>query len=267
MVELAYNYNPTKDYQISNWWASPKYDGVRGIYDVKSNALFTRTGKRIFGVKTIENSCYAYINSFPKGINVETIEGELYKQGADFPTISGIVNEFQCDDKDLILKVFTVKSNQTTNEMIVNLPDPGEYPFIEPVEYQSILNTPASIEQFAKENTYSIEGIVLRHPTLSYTEGRSHNLLKVKKLYTSVFTITSLNKGTGKYANTLGSINITHLIDGKTINARIGTGFTEAERTNIWNNQAGYLGKDVEIMYMGITSAGSLRQPVFLRII
>jgi len=100
MVELAYNYNPTKDYQISNWWASPKYDGVRGIFDVANNGLFTRQGRRIWGCKTIEESCRAYVDSFREiGINVETVEGELYQHGADFPTISGIAREFQCDDK------------------------------------------------------------------------------------------------------------------------------------------------------------------------
>ncbi|MGL6284226.1 MAG: hypothetical protein ACRC2J_17625 [Microcoleaceae cyanobacterium] len=269
MVELAYNYNPTKDYQISNWWASPKYDGVRGIFDVANNGLFTRQGKRVWGVKTIEDSCRAYVQSFDgTDINIETVEGELYKYGADFPTISGIVKEFQCDDKDLILKVFAVKSNMTSNEMIGNLLDPGEYPLIEPVEYQSILNTPASIEQFVKENlVHSTEGIVLRHPTISYTEGRSHNLLKVKKMYTSEFTITSINKGSGKYYGSLGSITVSNMIDGVMVTSKIGTGFTDEERHTIWNNQSEYLGRSVEVLYMGVTSGGSLRQPVFVKVV
>ena len=268
MVELAYNYNPTKDYQVSNWWASPKYDGVRGIFHVKNNGLFTRQGKRVWGVRTIEDSCRAYVQSFDgTDINIETVEGELYKYGADFPTISGIVKEFQCDDKDLILKVFAVKSNMTSNEMIGNLPDPGEYPLIEPVEYQSILNNSVSILEFATNNTYSEEGIVLRHPTISYTEGRSHNLLKVKKIYTSEFTITSINKGSGQYANSLGSINVSNMIDGVTVTSRVGTGFTEDERNTIWNNQSEYLGRSVEILYMGVTSGGSLRQPVFVKVV
>jgi len=268
MVELAYNYNPTKDYQISNWWASPKYDGVRGIFDVANNGLFTRQGKRVWGVKTIEDSCRAYVQSFDgTDINIETVEGELWIPDADFPTISGIVKEFQCDDKDLILKVFAVKSNMTSNEMIGNLPDPEEYPLIEPVEYQSILNNSASILEFATNNTYSEEGIVLRHETISYTEGRSHNLLKVKKIYTSEFTITSINKGSGKYASILGSINVSNMIDGVMVTSKVGTGFTDEERNTIWNNQSKYLGRSVEVLYMGVTSGGSLRQPVFVKVV
>jgi len=268
MVELAYNYNPTKDYGVINWWASPKYDGVRGIFDVANNGLFTRQGKRIFGVRTIEESCRAYVQSFKdSGIEVETVEGELYQHGADFPTISGEVSKFQCDDKNLILKIFAVKSTMPTHEMIVNLPEKDEYPLLESVEYQSIPNTPASILEFATNNTYSAEGIVLRHENISYTEGRSHNLLKVKKMYNSAFTITSINKGSGQFGNSLGSINITNMIDGVMVTSKVGTGFTTEERTTIWNNQSDYLGKDVEILYMGVTSGGSLRQPVFVKVL
>ncbi len=269
MVELAYNYNPTKDYQIANWWASPKYDGVRGIFDIANNGLFTRQGKRIWGCKTIEESCRVYAESFKdSGINIETIEGELWIADADFPTISGMVRLFQCDDKEgLILRVFAVKSTMTTDQMIANLPAKDEYPLLASVEYQSIPNTPASILEFATHNTYSEEGIVLRHETISYTDGRSHNLLKVKKIYTSEFTITSINKGTGQYANSLGSINISNMIDGVTVTSKVGTGFTEDERNTIWNNQSEYLGRSVEILYMGVTSGGSLRQPVFVRVV
>jgi len=271
MVELAYNYNPTKDYEVINWWASPKYDGVRGIFNVAQNGLFTRQGKRVWGVKTIEDSCRAFADSLKEvGINVETIEGELYKHGADFPTISGIVNKFQCDDKDLVLKLFVFKPNippTPTYYMIANLPDVNEFPLLETVEYQEIANTPASILEYATNNTYSQEGIVLRHRDIPYTEGRSHNLLKVKKMYTSQFTITSINKGSGQFANSLGSINISGMINNNITTSKVGTGFTTEERTTIWNNQSDYLGKDVEILYMGVTSAGSLRQPVFVRVV
>jgi ATP-dependent DNA ligase len=135
------------------------------------------------------------------------------------------------------------------------------------VEYQSIPNTAVSVLEFAANNTYSEEGIVLRHENISYTEGRSHNLLKVKKMYTSEFTITSINKGSGQFANSLGSINISGIVNDNIITSKVGTGFTEAERDHIWNNQSEYLGKDVEILYMGVTSGGSLRQPVFIKVL
>jgi DNA ligase-1 len=220
-------------------------------------------------VRTIEDSCRAFVESFKEvGINIETVEGELWIPDADFSAISGIVRQFQCDDKPgLILKVFAVKSTMTTDHMIANLPEKDEYPLLQPVEYQSIPNHPNSVLEFATNNSYSEEGIVLRHPTISYTEGRSHNLLKVKKMYTSEFTITSINKGYGKYYGSLGSISVTNLIDGVTITSKIGTGFTDDERHTIWNNQAEYLGRSVEILYMGVTSGGSLRQPVFVKVV
>jgi hypothetical protein len=86
-------------------------------------------------------------------------------------------------------------------------------------------------------------------------------------MYTSEFTITSINKGSGKYSSSLGSINITNIINDVMINSRIGTGFTDQERNTIWNNQSEYLGRSVEILYMGVTSGGSLRQPVFVKVV
>jgi len=169
--------------------------------------------------------------------------------------------------KDLILKVFAVKSTMNTETMIANLPEQNEYSLLESVEYQSIPNTPASILEFATNNTYSAEGIVLRHENISYTEGRSHNLLKVKKMYNSAFTITSINKGSGQFANGLGSINVSGMVNSNITTSKVGTGFTTEERDAIWNNQSDYLGKDVEILYMGVTSGGSLRQPVFVKIL
>jgi hypothetical protein len=57
------------------------------------------------------------------------------------------------------------------------------------------------------------------------------------------------------------------MIDGVTVTSKVGTGFTDEERATIWNNQSEYLGRSVEILYMGVTSGGSLRQPVFVKVL
>ncbi|HEY9297381.1 MAG TPA: hypothetical protein VIQ31_13615, partial [Phormidium sp.] len=66
-----------------------------------------------------------------------------------------------------------------------------------------------------------------------------------------------------KYSKSLGNVLVRGNIDGRTINSRVGTGFTDLERSTIFSNQAEYLNKTIEVIYLGVTPTGSLRHPVF----
>jgi len=78
-----------------------------------------------------------------------------------------------------------------------------------------------------------------------------------------MFTITAFHRGTGKYKDSLGKLTVAGLVDGVTITAKVGTGFSDAERSNIWANQSTFLGQQVEVVYLGTTVTKSLRHPVF----
>ena len=104
---------------------------------------------------------------------------------------------------------------------------------------------------------------MLRNPNSVYFQGRSIALLKVKNFVKDRLPVTGFTKGSGKYSASLGNLLVGGTLNERIINARVGTGFTDAERSTIWANQANYMGRIVEVIHLGITATGALRHPVF----
>ena len=272
--QLANNYYPTKNYGVSSWWSSPKLDGVRGIYLPTEQAIFSRTLTLKFtGLDHILDICkqQGYI-----------LDGELYIPGEPFDVISGIVRggaKYDLTKKQrLQFHIFAILSIGTrewlsTQEMIDTIPlilPPSPQSIIVGNPYTLIENNPTSIQaqnQFNKDSGLSNEGTILRHPDIAYFEGRSNDLLKVKNLEKSTFICTGFFKGTGKYSQSLGKISVQAEVLGVPVAARVGTGFTDAERLEIWNNQSNYRGRQLEVIHLGLTKAGSVRHPVFSKFI
>jgi ATP-dependent DNA ligase len=271
--QLANIYYPTKNYGISSWWSSPKLDGVRGLYLPTEQAIFSRTLKSKFvGLDHILDISkqQGYI-----------LDGELYIPGEPFDVISGIVRGGKKYDiakkQRLQFHIFAILSIGTsqwlnTQEMIDTIPRviPSGQSIIVPNPYNLIENNPTAIQsqnQFNKDSGLSNEGTILRHPDRAYYEGRSNDLLKVKNFEKSTFICTGFFKGTGKYSGSLGKISVQADILGVPVAARVGTGFTDAERLEIWNNQSNYRGRQLEVIHLGLTKANSVRHPVFSRFI
>jgi ATP-dependent DNA ligase len=209
------------------------------------------------------------------------LDGELYIPGEPFDVISGIVRGGKKYDiakkQRLQFHIFAILSIGTsqwlnTQEMIDTIPRviPSGQSIIVPNPYNLIENNPTAIQsqnQFNKDSGLSNEGTILRHPDRAYYEGRSNDLLKVKNFEKSTFICTGFFKGTGKYSQSLGKISVQSNILGVPVAARVGTGFTDAERLEIWNNQSNYRGRQLEVIHLGLTKANSVRHPVFSRFI
>ncbi|PSB52147.1 hypothetical protein C7B67_08140 [filamentous cyanobacterium Phorm 6] len=136
------------------------------------------------------------------------------------------------------------------------------------VEQSVIENTPSAIQAKAeaiKAEGRSDEGIMLRNPSYVYSETRSNNLVKVKNFVKTPFVIVGFAKGRGKYANSLGAVSVRALIDGSIVNTKVGSGFSDLERSSIWENQSNYLGTNIEVINLGITKSGNVRHPIFSR--
>jgi ATP-dependent DNA ligase len=275
--QLANSYYPTRNYGVSNWWSSPKLDGVRGLYLPTEQAIFSRTltsRSKFAGLDHILDICVqqGYI-----------LDGELYIPGEPFDVISGIVRggkKYDLTKKQrlqfhifAILSVGTVGTRDwiNTQEMIDTIPSclaPNQS-IVVAHPYNLIENNPTAIQsqnQFNKDNGLSLEGTMLRHPDIAYYEGRNNDLLKVKNFEKTTFICTGFFKGTGKYSQSLGKISVQSEVLGVTVSARVGTGFTDAERLEIWNNQSNYRGRQLEVIHLGFTKS-SIRHPVFSKFI
>ena len=276
LPQLANIYNPNKVYGHSQWLASPKLDGIRCLYYAPDKGLTSRSQKlRYVGFEEIEQICELLrVNN-----NLSFMDGELYIPGEKFDIISGIVRKsrnYDINQKARVeFRIFAVGSIDAPQmpaglmlDLIRALPETGRVNYL---PYSVIPNTPTAIQTVAelvKSSGQSDEGIMLRNPSSVYAGGRSNNLLKVKNFVKSTFVIVSFTKGTGKYANSLGNLLVRGMVDGVVVMGKVGTGFSDAERSDIWTNQSNYLGKDIEVIYLGITPAQkSLRHPVFSRFV
>lgn len=108
------------------------------------------------------------------------------------------------------------------------------------------------------------EGLMLNTIDGIYECKRSKNLLKVKSMQTVDLRLIGFEEGTGKYVGKLGRINVEY--KGNTVG--VGSGFSDEERIEIWNNQEKYLGKIAEIQFFEETKNQnddklSLRFPVW----
>ena len=96
-----------------------------------------------------------------------------------------------------------------------------------------------------------------------YEFKRSKTLQKLKVMSTCDLRVIGFEEGDGKLKGTLGKI----ICNYKGFDLGVGSGFSEAMRDEVWNNQDKYLGKISEIQYFEETNNDegglSLRFPVF----
>jgi ATP-dependent DNA ligase len=274
LLQLANTYSPTKNYGVAEWLSSPKLDGVRCLYENPNSGLRSRSGKtRYSGLTEIEQIC----ESIQVANDLSFLDGELYIPGEPFDRISGIVRStkttatVQSDKQRVEFRIFAIGFSQYPNILAADeytqvqqiFPTMGKVSY---VPQRLIENNPLVIQAEAdsiKASGQSAEGIMLRNPNSVYFQGRSIALLKVKNFVKDRLPVTGFTKGSGKYSTSLGNLLVGGTLNERIVTARVGTGFTDAERSTIWANQANYLGRIVEVIHLGITATGALRHPVF----
>ena len=132
-----------------------------------------------------------------------------------------------------------------------------------PVLYQGI-DTSKITELLDEAIANKQEGIMINICDALYAFKRTTNLLKVKKMSTLDLEIVGVEEGEGRLAGTLGAILVRYK-DGNVV--KVGSGFSDWHRNEIWNNQIYYIGKIVEIQYFEETKNDkggvSLRFPIF----
>lgn len=107
------------------------------------------------------------------------------------------------------------------------------------------------------------EGIMINIVSAPYECKRSNVLLKVKKMNDLDLEVIGFEEGTNRHAGRLGAL----LVNYKGNIVKVGSGFSDELRDEIWQNKDQYLGTIVEISYFEETSnqdgGVSLRFPVF----
>lgn len=122
------------------------------------------------------------------------------------------------------------------------------------------------LELVTNARNAGMEGIMLNDYDAPYVCARTNHLLKVKVFQDCDLQIIDIQKGNGKFEDTLGAI----VVEYKGNKVSVGTGFTDEQRKEIWNNQKEYIGRVAAIQYFEETcdakGTPSIRFPVFLEI-
>jgi len=113
------------------------------------------------------------------------------------------------------------------------------------------------------------EGIMIKDTNSPYECKRNTFWMKWKPTITVDLEVIDLEEGTGRNVGRLGALVCRGTDDGKEISVNVGSGFSDVDRDDFWNNRDSVIGRTVEILCDVITQnqdgTYSLRFPRFVR--
>ena len=135
------------------------------------------------------------------------------------------------------------------------------------------LDTDQGQTQFKELNQRAIdggyEGIMIKDPEAKYECKRTTSWLKLKPFIEVTLEVVDVEEGTGRNEGRLGAFICEGVDDERSIRVNCGSGFTDSDRDNFWDNRTEILGRQVEVRADAITKnqdgSYSLRFPRFLR--
>ena len=147
-------------------------------------------------------------------------------------------------------------------------------PNVEILDYEILdLNTDTGTNRFQEINKLAIaggyEGIMIKDVAAVYESKRTHSWLKLKPFIEVTLEVTGVEQGTGRNEGKLGALVCSGTDDGKDIVTNVGSGLTDKDREQYWDNRDSIINHLVEVRADAVTQnqdgTFSLRFPRFLR--
>lgn len=107
------------------------------------------------------------------------------------------------------------------------------------IEYDIVDNLAAAYRFFAKKTQDGFEGAIVKDPNSPWKDHTSPFNIKLKIEFVAEYEITAVNEGEGKAKSMMGSVSVKSR-EGK-IKSDVGTGWSDAQRIDIWNNKEAYI--------------------------
>ena len=278
-----------------------KLDGIRRIL-VKENGVcrcYSRSGHEDTGlIEIVEDAKYLPNNTVYDGEllaagtfkdciaqrqatnSIANSKGD--KTGLTFNVFDMVpLDEFRAgisNDKALVRKI--TLGATLMDESIQHL-EPDKWPMliqafgihtelkaIRPVPILGLVKCMADVEPIVNEIwARGGEGVMLNSTVGKYEIKRSKELLKVKHTEEHVLEVVDILEGTGKFEGMMGAL----VVDYNGNKLGVGSGFTDAQRKDIWDNPEKYLGRSIEIDTFGESTNAlgekSLNCPIFKRFV
>ena len=260
----------------SKMFITEKLDGIRIwciIDDMGNIELYTRQGKIVEGCKEIEQAITEL-----KLTNV-ILDGELLASDCSYEDVyketikrAKNKNKVKTGLKFHVFDIITMEEYQnkigtrrySERRKVLDLVSENEFIKIVPILYQGN-DINEVLKLLDTYRTTGAEGLMCNIDKV-YEFKRSKGCLKLKVMQTCDLKIIGFQEGTGKYINKLGAL----IVDFKGNSVGVGTGFSDEDRTFIWDNRDSLLGRVVELRYFEITKdkngIESLRFPTFVAI-
>ena len=126
------------------------------------------------------------------------------------------------------------------------------------------------LDRYAKDQVNAgFEGIMIKDTNAPYECKRSTFWMKWKPTITVDLEVIGVEEGTGRNKGRLGALVCAGMDDGKEIAVNVGSGFSDGDRDDYWNNRNLVIGRTAEILCDVITQnqdgTYSLRFPRFVR--
>lgn len=246
---LAKVYQP--GISLQDYWVSEKLDGVRAYWNGRH--FISRQGNVFHAPEW-----------FVAPLPTTALDGELWSGRGKFEQLSGIVRRQLPDDSDW----------HDIKFMAFDLPDNPQYfdgrlarlkkiigninvPHILLVKQVKVSTHEALMKKLDDIVQLGGEGLMLHSGSSAYKNGRSDDLLKLKKYLDAEAVVIKHLSGKGKYKGMLGSM-LVETMDEKRF--KIGSGFSDAQRKN-----PPAIGSTITYKYFGLTNKGIPRFASFLR--
>jgi len=264
-----------------------KLDGVRVITIVYPSGRvdqFSRNGKELVNFPHVKEQLAKVAQGFTEPM---VLDGEIMS-GTFQDLMKQIHRKSSAKANDAVLNLFdalplsqfeqgeSATTQEQRSEWLKAWFDANEtaLPNVTVVAQETVdLDTEAGQERYKEINALAIkggyEGIMLKDPSAGYKCKRSVAWLKLKPFIEVSLTVVAVEEGTGKNVGRLGALVCEGDDDGRRILVNVGSGFTDDQRIDYWNNREEVVHKVSEVRADAITQnqdgTYSLRFPRFLR--
>lgn len=230
-------------------YASVKIDGVRATY--VNGKFYSRGGIVYEGLDHI----------FGDGYVVEEPDGELTVPGKSFQEGSGLIRQGGTT-KGAIFNVFELRNinNPFSERLDIIGTLANTYQFVRKVPHKIVSTMEELFDYYSLCLSKGFEGCVVKPLNYKYKGTRSYDWMKMKPRDNLDLEVVSVYEGKGKYEGMLGGVRVRY--NGNDNNG-VGSGFSDRERKDFWDNPDLIIGKIIEVAYMEETDDGELRHASF----
>lgn len=256
----------------NEWAAQLKVDGYRALVHIKER----ETGQevKVFSrrMNDISESVPEIVNEteFPAGEYI--LDGEIIAEDGKYSSTSArIGRKAENVERDVEMQFAVFDAIIYAGENIWSNQYRARYSRLQSLD----LNTDNTVQllpldfdyEDAKDHAlqHDEEGLILKRMDAPYEfDKRSSSWVKHKfDAETVDLKISGFQEGDGKAAGTLGKVEL-ETSDGVYV-GNSGSGFTDEERDEIWQNQEDWLGRTIEVEARGLGTEDKLRMPIYKR--